>query len=120
MTPPPPPPPTANLPIPLGDKSLFLLVIRSSPVWFSRRSKNYPVNCRHGIILHNKKRKYWNEIECKSLTEDNESVAFLWFLVFFVVKCLHIREAGNFLKTVANRLLGRTGLTRIAFIGVPS
>ena len=44
-----------------------------------------------------------------SLLRDNERAASLWFLEFFIVRCLHIRETGNFLKTVVNCLLGRTG-----------
>ena len=48
-------------------------------------------------------------VEYKSLLRENERAASLWFLEFFIVRCLHIREAGNFLKTVTNCLLGRTG-----------
>ena len=76
--------------------------------------KNYPVKCSHGIILHNKKRKYGNEMECKSLETMRGRVP--WFLEFFIVKCLHRRKAGNLFengKTLA--ALARTEMTRLAY-----
>ena len=99
----------------IKSKWLFLLLVKqnvSGKVFPPK--KNYPVKCSHGIILHNKKRKYGNEMECKSLETMRGRVP--WFLEFFIVKCLHRRKAGNLFKngkTLA--ALARTEMNRLAY-----